>query len=258
MQTLHEIDLAKIKKISENVNETTFIIEPLVPGYGMTLGTALRRVLLSSLGGAAISSVKINGASHEFSTLPDVKEDVVEIILNLKGLRIKSFTDEPVKLKLNKKGPGKITANDFDKNSQVEIIDKNFYIATLDKNGKISMEVTVERGRGYVPIERKKDEKLPLGTISIDSIFTPIRKAHYTVESTRVGGMTNFDKLTITITTDGTISAEEAFAASCRILIEYFNLLNNSIEPKKNKTIVQKKPKSTKKPLNPTKKNKKK
>lgn len=233
MYILPETELVKINQIkSEKSDQETFVLEPLLPGYGMTLGNALRRVLLSSLNGSAISSVKINGINHEFSTIPGVKEDVVKIILNLKGLRIKSHSDEPTTLRLIKKGAGKALAKDFTKNAMVEIIDPNFVIATLDKSAKLDMEVTIEKGRGYVPTERRKEEKLPLGTIAIDSIFTPIKKIYYNVVNTRVGGMTNFDKLTITITTDGSITPKNALILANKILLEHFGVVDQFLDTK--------------------------
>lgn len=232
MNLLPEIELMKIHSINEEKDSASFVIEPLLPGYGMTLGNALRRVLFSSLSGSALTSVKIEGVDHEFSTISGVKEDVVDIILNLKSLRVKSFSDEQVTLKLSKKGPGPVKAKDFAKNSQVEIVDPNFIIATLDKNGKISMEVTVEKGRGYVPTEQRKEEKLPIGTIALDSIFSPIKKVRYQVDNTRVGGMTNYDKLTIDITTDGSISPRESLEKATNIILEHFTIIAGSLKAK--------------------------
>lgn len=226
-----------------------FIIDPLLPGYGMTVGHALRRVLLSSLGGAAITSVKIAGVTHEFSTITGVKEDVVEIILNLKSLRLSLLNDEPAILKLEKKGPGVVSAKDFQKNSSVKIIDENHHIATLDKSGKLSFEAVVKKGMGYEPVERRTEEKMELGSISVDSVFTPIKRIHYNVENTRVGGMTNYDKLTLEITTDGTVTPQEAFEKANQILIDHFSFILEQIQlpAKKNKaqaklTEIEKKP----------------
>lgn len=223
-----ETELVKIKGEKKDKFQTKFIFEPLAPGFGLTLGHALRRVLLSSLTGAAITHVKIVDSTHEFSTLPGVKEDVIEIILNLKSLRLKSNSEEPEILKLNKKGPGKVCAEDFDKNSQVEIIDPKHHIAQLDKKGKLVLEVTVQNGRGYVPTEARDNEKLPLGTISVDAIYTPIKKINYEVENTRVGDRTDFDKLTLDITTDGSIDPENALSQATQILLDYFNVIKNS------------------------------
>lgn len=226
--TLQETELLKIKTLEQVDNKGIFEIEPLSPGYGVTLGNSLRRVLLSSLEGSAITSVKIDGATHQFTTLPKVKEDVVEIILNLKMIRFKMTSDEPIVLKMNIKGPKEVTAGDFADNANCQIVNKSSYIASVSKGGTLSMEITVAQGRGYVPVERRKEEKLPIGTISVDSIFTPVKKVHYEVENTRVGGMTNFDKLTMEITTDGSIDPEAALGKSARILVEHFSLVQDA------------------------------
>jgi len=220
---LPEIELVKIKSEKKDKFQTTFVFEPLAPGYGLTIGHALRRVLLSSLIGAAITNVKIEDASHEFSTLPGVKEDVIEIILNLKSLRLKLTGTDKVVLKLVKKGSGEVTAGDFEKNSEVEIIDPKHHIADLDKKGKLNIEATVEKGRGYISTEARTDEKNPLGTIAVDAIYTPIKKIHYEVENTRVGDRTDFDKLTLDITSDGTITPEEALKQATEIVTDYFS-----------------------------------
>lgn len=223
--TLPETNLLQIKLSQTNDNAATFVLEPLSPGYGVTIGNSLRRVLLSSLSGAAISYIKIDGVTHEFSTIPGVKEDVVDLILNLKGLRITLHGDEPTTLILEATKSGEIKAKDFKPNPQVEIVDPEYHIATLDKKGKFYLEAYIEKGRGYLPTELKKEEKLPLGTIAIDSIFTPVKKVHYEVENTRVGRMTNFDRLTIDLTTDGTISPVSAIEQASRILVEHFDII---------------------------------
>lgn len=226
MSILSDTDLLKVSYLKgKDQSSGSFVLEPLSPGYGYTIGHSLRRVLLSSLEGAAISSVKIDGATHEFSTIAGVKEDIVDIVLNLKSLRLRLDGNEPTVLKIEKKGPGIVTAKDFDKNSLVTIVDPEHMIATLDKNAKFSMEVTVKKGRGYEPVEQRKEEKLPLGSIAIDSVFTPIKKINYEVENTRVEGMTNYDKLTLDITTDGSISPEEAFKSATQIIVEHFSLI---------------------------------
>lgn len=222
---LPETELVHLKEVARDGNYASFEIEPLAPGYGVTLANSLRRVLLASLPGAAVTSVRIDGVTHEFSTLPGVTEDVVEIILNLKGLRLKIMTDEPVTLILDKKGPSVVTAADFKKNPDVEIMNPDLHIATLDKKGRLSLEATCEKGRGYVTTEMRRDDKLPLGTIAIDSIFTPIKKVHYEVENTRVGRMTNFDKILLDITTDDTIDPHEALKQTAQILIDHFSIL---------------------------------
>ncbi len=207
-------------------NESTLVMEPFFHGYGHTVGNALRRVLLSSLQGAAVIAVKIKGASHEFQAIPNVKEDVLEIILNLKQLRLKVYSDEPVKLTLHAKGEKKVTGKDIEANSDVEVANPNLHIATLtDKSGEIEMEITVAKGRGYVPTEERGKEKAELGTIAIDALYSPIRSVGYKVDDVRVGQVTNYDRLTLTIETDGTVDADEAIRSSAKILIDHFALL---------------------------------
>ncbi len=222
---LPETALVEVKEVERDGFYAKFDIEPLAPGYGVTLANSLRRVLLASLDGAAITSVRIDGATHEFSTVPGVEEDVVELILNLKSLRFKLNSDEPVTLTLDKKGPGAVTAADFKKHADVEIMNPELHIATLDKKGRLALEITCEKGRGYVTVEMRRAEKLPLGTIAVDSIFTPIKKVHYNVENTRVDQMTNFDKITLEITTDGTIDPYDALKQSSQILIDHFSII---------------------------------
>lgn len=220
---LHEIKLPEIKKLESKGNLTVFAIEPLHPGYGMTLGNSLRRVLLSSLEGAALTSVKIEGVLHEFATIPNVKEDVVEIIMNLKRVRVKSISDETEYLTLSASGAGKVTAASIKNNQNVEILNPDMEIATLDnKNAKLEMELRVDRGRGYVTVEKRKKEKLGVGFIALDALYSPIRRVHYNVESTRVGQMTNLDKLVLEIETDGTVTPEEALKRAAELLVEHF------------------------------------
>lgn len=220
---LHEIQLPETKKLESKKNTATFSIEPLHPGYGMTLGNSLRRVLLSSLEGAAATSVKIEGVLHEFSTIPNIKEDVVEIIMNLKKLRVKSLSDDVEYLTLSATGPGKVTAADIKTNQNVEVLNPELHIATLDnKNAKFDMELRVDRGRGYVTVEKRKREKLGVGFIALDALYSPIIRVRYHVESTRVGQMTNLDKLILEIETDGTMTPEEALTRSSEILVEHF------------------------------------
>lgn len=207
-------------------NESVLVMEPFFHGYGHTVGNALRRVLLSSLQGAAVIAVKIKGASHEFQAVPNVKEDVLEIILNLKQLRLKVFSDEPVKLTLHAKGDKKVTGKDILANSDVEVANPNLHIATItDKNGELEMEITVAKGRGYVPTEERGKEKAELGTIAVDALYSPIRSVGYKVDDVRVGQVTNYDRLTLTIETDGTVDADEAIRSSAKILIDHFALL---------------------------------
>ena len=210
----------------ERDNESVLTMEPFFHGYGHTVGNALRRVLLSSLQGAAVTAVKIKGGSHEFQALPNVKEDVLEIILNLKQLRLKVFSDEPVKLTLHAKGEKKVTGKDIAPNSDVEVANPNLHIATLtDKSAELEMEITVAKGRGYVPTEERGKDRGALGTIAIDALYSPIRSVGYRVEDVRVGQITNFDKLMLTIETDGTVDADEAVRSSAKILIDHFALL---------------------------------
>lgn len=222
---LPETSLLQVKETSRDGYAATFDIEPLSPGYGVTIANSLRRVLLASLPGAAATSVLIDGATHEFATLPGVSEDIVEIILNLKQLCLKINIDEPVTLILDKKGSGPVTAADFKKNPDVEIMNPELHIATLDTKGRLALELTCEQGRGYVTTEMRRDEKLPLGTIMMDSIFTPIKKVHYEVENTRVGRMTNFDKIVLSVATDGTIDPYDAVKQASQILIDHFSIL---------------------------------
>src|SRR3989338_348556 len=211
---------------TDNLNIGKVVITPCHQGYGTTLGNALRRVLLSSLPGAAVESVKIRGAQHEFSTIEGVLEDIVEIILNLKQMAVRSFSDQPVILKLEKKGKGEVTAADFEKNSDVEIANPDLKIFTITNDKiKIEMEVTVGKGRGYVPVEEKKDVISELGTVLIDSLYTPIRDIGYKVDLTRFFDVTNYEKLTITIETNGTISPKEAVRQAVNVLMDHFALI---------------------------------
>jgi len=245
---LPETSLLQIKTMEKMNDSGTFIIEPLSPGYGVTVANAMRRVLLSSLEGAAITSVKIEGVTHEFTTVPGVKEDVVEIILNLKTLRFKLHQDEPVTLKLDVKGPKNVVAADFEKNANCEIVNPDTFIATIGKTAKFSMEIVVAKGRGYVPVERHAEEKMPLGTIAVDSIFTPVKKVHYEVENTRVGGITNFDKIILEIATDGSIDPEEALNRAAGILVDHFGLIQQAFAApvKTEKKVTEKKEKAVK------------
>src|SRR3989344_1016126 len=189
----------------------SLVITPCHQGYGTTLGNALRRVLLSSLPGGAVESVKIAGVQHEFSAVPGVLEDVVEIILNLKQIAVLCHTDQPVTLSLSKKGTGEVTAGDFSKNSDIEIVNPDLKIATItDKNFTLDMEITVGRGRGYVPVSEKETKQLSLGTIAIDSLYTPIRDVGYQVEMIRVGDVTDYEKLSLLIETNGTVTPKDA------------------------------------------------
>lgn len=213
-----------------NPNEAVFTISPCYPGYGTTLGNALRRVLLSSLPGAAITAVKIKGVDHEFSAVPHVKEDVVDILLNLKLVRFTLHTDEAVEVKLTVNGKKKVTAKDFEKNNEVEVSNIDQPIATLtDEAAKFELTVIVQKGRGYMPVEMRENEKLDVGYMAIDAVYTPIKMVNYKTEHARVEQMTNFDKLILTVLTDGTVTPQAAFAQACQILVDHFTLLENTV-----------------------------
>ena len=202
-----------------------FILEPLERGFGTTLGNSLRRVLLSSLPGVAVTSIKIDGVQHEFSTIPGVKEDVTEIVLNIKGLIAKVHGDVPKTVYIEAEGECEVTAGDIKADSEVEILDPGMHIATLDEGAKLYMELVIDRGRGYVSSDRNKQIMQPvIGVIPIDSIYTPVVKVNYSVENTRVGQITDYDKLTLEIWTDGTISAKEAVSLAAKVLNEHLNL----------------------------------
>lgn len=207
-------------------NETMVTIEPLFPGYGTTVGTALRRVLMSSLSGGAAIAVKIKGVLHEFSTIPYVQEDVVDILLNLKRLRFRIHTDETVKLFLHAKGERVVTGADIEAHADVEVANPDTVLCTMtNKNAQVEMEIFVKRGRGYFATEAREKEKLELGTIAIDALFTPMRNVGVRVENMRVGHMTNYNRIILTIETDGSITAEEAIEEASSILKDHFTFL---------------------------------
>lgn len=221
-------------KDGDHPNHSIIEVSPCYFGYGTTLGNALRRVLLSSLPGVAVTAVKINGATHEFTTIEHVQEDVLEILLNFKRLRLKSFSDEPVRLKINAKGKKDVTAGDIEKNSDVEIINADLHLASLThKDAIFDVEIVVEKGRGYRSAEQHPEMEKELGLMRVDALFTPVVKVGYTVDNVRVGQITDYDKLTLNIETDGTVSPKEAVEASAQILINYFSLLTG--EEKKDK-----------------------
>jgi DNA-directed RNA polymerase subunit alpha len=221
----------KPKIIKQEGNYAVFEIKSCYPGYGVTLGNALRRVLLSSLVGTAITSIKISGVNHEFSTIPGVIEDVVEIVLNLKKIRFKMHADGPVKLTLRASKEGEVKASDIKVPTGVEIVNKDAHIATItDKNGKIEMEIQIEKGIGYMPAEQHSEEKLEIGSIAVDAIFTPVKKVNYKVENMRVGKMTNYNKIIFELETDGSITPEEALREASMLLVNNFNLFRETIE----------------------------
>lgn len=227
-----EIEKPRIECIETSDDNTygKFVVEPLERGYGTTLGNSLRRVLLSSLPGAAITTIKIEGALHEFSTLPGVVEDTTEIILNLKQLSMKLHSDEQKTIRIETQGECKVTAGDIIHDGDVEIVNPELYIASLDADGRLFMEMTVERGRGYVPAERNKKPGQPIGIIPVDSIFSPVRRVNFHVEDTRVGQRTDYDKLTLEIWTNGTIKPDEAASLGAKILTEHLMLFVELIE----------------------------
>lgn len=219
-----------VDKESLSVSYGKFIARPLERGFGITLGNALRRVLLSSLQGAAITSVKIEGVLHEFTAIPDVTEDVTEIILNLKEVRFKMLDTEQATVLINKDGPGEVKASDIITGEQVQILNPEQHIATLGKGAKFKAEIVVKRGRGYQPAENNKTEDLPVGWIPADSFFSPVRKVNYTVTQSRVGQRTDFDKLTFEVWTDGSIMPEDAVAVGSKILKDQLSVFLNFVE----------------------------
>ncbi|MGN9164897.1 DNA-directed RNA polymerase subunit alpha [Tissierellaceae bacterium HCP3S3_D8] len=214
----------EILELSDDGTYGKFVVEPLERGYGTTLGNSLRRVLLSSLPGAAVSSIKIQGVLHEFSTVPGVLEDVPEIILNIKDIAAKIYTDEPVTLLIDAEGPQVLTAGDIVTGLDVEIVNKDLYIATINEDGRLYMELELEKGRGYVVAEKNKKEGQPVGVIPVDSSFTPVKKVNFHVTNTRVGQITDFDKLILEVWTNGTMDADEATSLGAKILTEHLNL----------------------------------
>lgn len=222
----------KPKIIKKEKNKAIFEVEALYPGYGVTIGNSLRRVLLSSLEGAAITQVKIKGVPHEFSTIPGVAEDVIQIMLNLKKLRFRMLTDEPQRATLKVKGEKEVKGEDFKLPSQVELINPDCHIASLtNKKAELEMEIQIEKGVGYLARERRKKEKVPVGTILIDAIFTPVKRVSFQVENMRVGERTDFDRLFLEIETDGILTPEEAFSQAAAILVDHFTHLKESLLP---------------------------
>jgi len=223
---LLDFDKPRIEHIKNGSSGTygKFIVEPLERGYGTTLGNSLRRVLLSSLVGAAVTTVKIEGVLHEFSTIPGVRDDTTDIMLNVKELAIKHHGDEPQIIRIEAKEEGEVTAGDIIAGSDIDILNPELHIATLEPDGRLFMEMTVKKGRGYVPAEKNKESDQAIGVIPVDSIFSPIYKVNYTVENTRVGQQTDLDKLTLEVWSNGTITPEEAVSLAARNLIERFRL----------------------------------
>ena len=228
----------KCLEMDNDNNYAKFVCEPLERGYGITIGNSLRRILLSSLPGSAITGVKIEGVLHEFSTIPNVVEDVPEIIVNLKNVRLKLDKNEEKTLRINFKGEGKVTAGDIMTDGTVEILNPDLHIATVAEGGSLVMELTAEMGRGYNTAEKNKKENQPLGVLPIDSIYTPVKKVNYSVENTRVGQMVDFDKLTIEVWTDGSLKPYEALSLAAKVMTGHLELFIDLSEATKNTQVM--------------------
>lgn len=232
----------QVKTIKKEGNRATFEISPLMPGYGATIANPLRRVLLSSLEGAAVTSIKIKGVDHEFSTVPGVMEDIIQIILNVKRIRFKLFSSEPVKVSLRVKGDKEVTAADIKTTSDVEVINPDQHIAALtDKKTDFEMELDIERGVGYVPVEQRQKDKLAIGVIAIDAIFSPVRMVNFVVDNVRVGQRIDFNRITMDIETDGSIEPEEALKKASEVLIKHFETIGSVEVPEKKEEKPKKK-----------------
>lgn len=214
----------EIAEISKDGTYGKFVVEPLERGYGITIGNSLRRIMLSSLPGAAVTNIKIEGVLHEFATIEGVAEDVLQIILNLKMLAVKLNVPGPVEVAIRKSGEGNVTAGDIIHDADVEIINPDLHIASLMEDGNLDMTITIDSGRGYVPSEKNQVEGMPIGTLPVDSIFTPVKKVNYTVENTRVGNITDYDKLSIMVWTDGTIQPKEAVSLASKVINDHLQL----------------------------------
>ena len=226
-----EIEKPRIERLEKgDARYGKFVVEPLERGFGQTLGNALRRVLLNSLPGVAVTNVRIEGVQHEFSTVPGVKEDVTEIILNLKNISAKLFSDQPKVVTIDATGECEVTEGDIKCDDEVEIVNKNLHIATLSEGARLQMQLTLDKGRGYVSADRNKTQGMPIGVIPVDSIFTPIRKVSYSVEDTRVGQVTDYDKLTLEVWTNGSIQPDEATGLAAQILTDHLTLFVNLTE----------------------------
>jgi DNA-directed RNA polymerase subunit alpha len=243
-----EFEKPKIEclKVDNDKMYAKFVCEPLERGYGITLGNSLRRILLSSLPGAAITSIKVEGVQHEFTTIPGVVEDVVEIILNLKEVRLKIHDNEVKTLKINVDKEGEVTAKDIIGDNNVTILNPDLHIATVAEGGKLHMELTADRGRGYNPSVKNKAANQPVGVIAIDSIYTPVKKVNYYVENTRVGQITDYDKLTIELWTDGSLLPHEALSLAAKVMNEHLNLFIDLSEATRNTEVMIEKEESKK------------
>ncbi|MCI8999808.1 MAG: DNA-directed RNA polymerase subunit alpha [Clostridia bacterium] len=233
-------------EINEDSNYAKFVCEPLERGYGVTIGNSLRRILLSSLPGSAITSVKIEGVVHEFSTIPNVVEDVPEMILNLKNVRLKTFDNDEKIIRIDFKGEGEVTAADIITDSSVEVLNPDLHIATVSEGGSLKMEMTVERGRGYNGAAKNKKTNQDIAVLPIDSIFTPVKKVNYSVENTRVGQMVDFDKLIIEVWTDGSLKADEALSLAAKVMTGHLELFIDLSEATKNTQVMVEKEESKK------------
>lgn len=245
-----EIDKPRIECIDspEDPSHGVFIVEPLERGYGMTLGNSLRRILLSSLPGTAATSIKIAGIQHEFSTIPGVKEDVTEIVLNIKRIISKMNCDGVKTVYIDAAGECEVTAGDIKTDDDVEIINKDLHICSLGPDATLNMEITMSRGRGYVPADRNKTPQTPIGVIPVDSLYSPVYKVNFTVENTRVGNMTDFDKLTLEVWTDSTTTAKDAVSIAAKILTEHLTLFTDLSETAAGQNIVVTKSETTELP----------
>lgn len=234
-----EFEKPNITKIDENKDYGKFVIEPLERGYGTTLGNSLRRVLLASLPGAAVTSINIDGVLHEFDTVPGVREDVMQIILNIKGIAVKSYVEDEKIIELDVEGPAEVTAGDILTDSDIEIVNPDHYLFTIGEGSSLKATMTVNSGRGYVPADENKKDNVPVGTLAVDSIYTPVTKVNYQVEPARVGSNDGFDKLTLEILTNGTIIPEDALGLSARILTEHLDLFTNLTEIAKSTEVMK-------------------
>jgi DNA-directed RNA polymerase subunit alpha len=225
-----EIEKPRIETVELDGNYGRFVVEPLERGYGITLGNSLRRILLSSLPGAAVTAIRIEGVLHEFSTIPGVVEDTTDIVLNMKKLLVKMHSDEPITVRLETTQEGEVIAGDIQVPSQVEILNPELHLATLERNARLAIDITLEKGRGYVAAERNKKPNHAIGIIPVDAIFSPVRKVNYKVENTRVGQRTDFDRLSLEVWTNGSIAPNEAVSLSARIMIEHMRLFMNLTE----------------------------
>ncbi|VQK13397.1 DNA-directed RNA polymerase subunit alpha [Streptococcus pneumoniae] len=234
-----EFEKPNITKIDENKDYGKFVIEPLERVYGTTLGNSLRRVLLASLPGAAVTSINIDGVLHEFDTVPGVREDVMQIILNIKGIAVKSYVEDEKIIELDVEGPAEVTAGDILTDSDIEIVNPDHYLFTIGEGSSLKATMTVNSGRGYVPADENKKDNAPVGTLAVDSIYTPVTKVNYQVEPARVGSNDGFDKLTLEILTNGTIIPEDALGLSARILTEHLDLFTNLTEIAKSTEVMK-------------------